>query len=297
MRTSPFIATAALALALPVSASAHSAASPQSVQAHVRSADAALTKVERLVAGHQDAAALVATARNQVQTRAAVREAARLRGASRRATALRLVARMHDENVATFSELIDEVDAAAQEAMADALTAALAGRERALNTLTALAPKLPAQAQRGVARAIAALSGDRTDEVAQLMAALASGRISAGAQVVVEQALSNATAGIAVGMSHLEEVLGTLPPQAQAPVQQAMDRLAGILQGLLDGAGAALATGAPSTGGPIPSLPIPSLPIPSGDLSLPGLPGPLADLLPSPGGIESFLEGLFGPRS
>lgn len=291
MRTSPFIATAALALALPVSASAHSPASPQSVQTHVRSADAALTKVQQLVAGNQDAAAAVAMARNQIQTRAAAREAGRLRGAPRRATALRLVARLQDENVATFAELVDDVAPAVQEPMADAITAALAGRERALSTLTALAPKLPAQAQRGVARAIAALSGDRTEEVTQLMAAMGSGRISAGAQPAVEQALSNAVAGIAVGMSRLQEVLGTLPPQAQAPVQQAMDRLAGILQGLAGGA-----AGVPSAGGPVSGLPIPSLPIPMGSLPVPSLPIPLADL-PIPGGIGSMLEGLFGPRS
>lgn len=289
MRTSPIIVTAALALALPVSASAHSPASPQSVRNHVRSADAALTKVERLVAGNRDAAAAVAMARNQVQTRAAAREAGRLRGASRRATAVRLVARLQDANVATFAELVDEVDAAAQEQMADALAAALAGRERALSTLTALAPKLPPQAQRGVARAIAALSGDRTDEVAQLIAAMGSGRISAGAQPVVEQALSNAAAGIAVGMGRLQEILGVLPPRAQAPVQQAMDRLAGILQGLAAGAGAAPAAGAPPTGGPVSGLPVPTLPVPT-------LPVPLADL-PIPGAIGSFLEGLFGPRS
>lgn len=137
-------------------------------------------------------------------------------------------------------------------------------------------------------------AGDRTDEVAQLMAAMGSGRISAGAQPVVEQALSNAAAGIAVGMGRLQEVLGMLPPQAQAPVQQAMDRLAGILQGLAAGAGAA--PGAPPTGGPVSGLPVPSLPIPTGSLPVPSLPVPLADL-PIPGAIGSFLEGLFGPRS
>lgn len=295
MRTFPFIATAALALALPAGASAHSPASPQSVRAHVRSADAALTKVERLVAGNQDAGAAVAMARNQFETRAAAREAGRLRGGPRRATALRLVARLQDENLATFAKLVDEVDAAVQEPMADALAAALAGRERALSTLTALAPTLPAPAQRGVARAIAALSGDRTDEVAQLLAAMGSGRISAAAQPVVAQALSNAAAGIAMGMSRLQEVLGTLPPQSQAPVQQAMDRLAAILQDLASGVGVAPTTGAPSAGGPVSGLPVPSVPVPTGSLPVPSLPVPLADL-PIPGGIASFLEGLFGPR-
>ncbi len=290
MRTSPFIATAALALALPAGASAHATASPQSVRAHVQSAETALTQVQQLVAGNQDAAAAVAMARNQVQTRAAAREAGRLRGAPRRATALRLVARLQDENVATFAELVDDVAPATQEPMAAALSAALAGRDRALQTLTALAPTLPAQAQRGVARAIAALSGDRTDEVVQLVGALTSGRVSPGAQPAVEQALSNAAAGIAVGMSRLQEVLGTLPPQAQAPVRQAMERLAGILQGLAGGA-----AGGPSTGASVPGGPPAGLPIPVGGVPVPSLPIPLGDL-PIPGPIASLLESIFGPR-
>lgn len=264
--------TAALAatavLAAPAVASAHQKSSTQSVRAHVRSADQALTMVADLVKDNKDAAAAIQMVKNRRQTQAATREASRLRSRSARSTALRLVARQRDDNVETYAALVDEVSGDAQVDMATAIGQNVNGREKALSTLAGLMATLPAQAHAGIARAIAAISGNGHEEVVDIVDALRSGQVSEAAQPALTTSLTAASGAMFTGVERLQGLVAGLPGPAQGPVQSAIDRVTGILQGIFGGgspSGATTGLGAITSGLPIPSnLPIPSgLPIPS----------------------------------
>lgn len=263
----------AAALALPASASAHGKPTPNSVRSHISSANAALEQVSALVAANDNAAAAVEAARNRVQTNRANREARKLHNVGDRATALRRVAQQHDANLRTFTDLVGEAAPEMQVDIATAIVGSLTGRERALETLTKLLPALPAQALKGIAKAITTLSSRGPVDVDQLVSAAKTGGISPDAQSLMQTAIGMAGVEIASGMDRLTGLAGMLPAQAQGPVQAAMDRVKGILQGLLSGRAPSPSTGTPS-GRPIPAgllgL-IGNLPILSGLLS-PGSP-------------------------
>lgn len=262
--------TAAAALALPAGAGAHAKPSTQSVGAHVRSADQALTMVADLVADHDAAAAAIEMVRNRRQTQAAAREAARLRGSRASATGLRLVARQRNANAEAYAELVDELTGDTQTAMARAIGDNLNARETALAKLTTLLPSLPAAAQPGMAKAIASLSGNGSDEVDDIEAAMQSGRIPEVAKPYLEKALATATGAISTGLARLQGLVSGLPTAAQGPVQSAIDRIGGILNGIFGGGTTTAAAPGETTSG----LPIPSaLPIPSG-LPIPSIPTP-----------------------
>ena len=164
--------------------------------------------------------------------------------------------------------LVDEVAGDAQVDMATAISQNVNGREKALSTLTSLLAKLPAQAQAGIARAIAAISGDSQDEVLDIAAALKSGQVADAAQAALTTALTVASGAMFTGVERLQGLVATLPGPAQGPVQNAINRVTGILQGIFGGGTQSDTTpgpGAITSGLPIPSnLPIPSgLPIPS----------------------------------
>ena len=276
-RTRIFTAALVGALAIaPAAASAHETPSPSTVKVHVRSADQALDRVESLVERNQDAKAAIQFVRNRRQMRAASRETRSLqrqaraeRGAARAASATRLVAKQSNTNAETFAEIVDELSGKLQIDVARAATSDLRGREKALEILTRLIDRVPAAAKPGLARAIAALSSDGGDEVADLSAALAGGMLPPAAQQAVGQALAQALAAIDGAIERLNGIAALVPEQAQPHVQQAMERVTQQLQmvkqllaGLFSGGG-----GQPGGGGlPIPSgLPVPSgVPIPSG---------------------------------
>jgi len=245
-------------LAAPSVASAHSDASVGSVRAHVRGADQALAMVADAVANQDQAATAVAMVQNRRQTQAATRDTARIRGRAKQAKALRLVAAQRDENAQVLTGLLEKVDSALQADVATALTNNLSGRETAIAKLTALAPMLPAAAQVGIARAIAAISGRGASAVADITAAVKSGQIGAGALPQVQQALSIASGAMFMGIAQLQQIVGSLPGPAQGPVNDAIARVTGILQGIFG-------TGGPAGGAVPANLPIPaSLPIPCG---------------------------------
>lgn len=255
-------------LAVPSAAAAHSKPSVNSVRTHVRSADQALTVVTDLVRNDQ-ASAAIAMVKNLRQTQAASRETGRIRGASRRAKALRLVAAQRDSNVQTLTGLVDDVSGDLQVDMATAITSNLSGRETALSKLTELAGSLPAAAQAGIARAIAAISGHSDQDVSGLATAIGSGKISAAAQPGLQQALTTASGAMFTGVNQLQLIVGMLPAQAQGPVNNAIARVTGILQSIFGNGGPAAGTtgGAPTAapGGMPANLPIPTnLPIPCG---------------------------------
>lgn len=243
-------------LAVPSAAAAHSTPSVTSVREHVRGADQALTMVAERVKDNEDAAAAIAMVQNLRQTKAATRESARVHGRSKKAKALRLVATQRDANVETLAALVDEVGGQTQVDMATALNSNLIGRERAIAQLTALVPKLPAAAQAGIAKAIAAISGHGEDDVVSIVSAMNSGQIVEAAQPKLQQALTLASGAMFTGVDSLQQIVGMLPVQAQGPVNNAIAHITAILQGIFGNGG---------TSGLLGNLPIPNnLPIPCG---------------------------------
>lgn len=244
-------------LATPAAASAHAKPSTQSVRAHVRSADQALTKVAALIDSDKDAAAAIQMVRNRRQIQAATREAACIRSVSGRATALRLVAKQRNVNAESYAALVDEAAGALQADIARAISANVNGREIALGTLTNLLPSLPAAARAAVAAAIAALSSDGGDEVTSIVNALQSGDITSIAQPYVDAALAVATSAIGMGLERLQGIVAELPAEAQEPVQGAIAQVTAILQAILGGGSQAiLGGGASPLGGILSALPI-----------------------------------------
>jgi hypothetical protein len=257
---------AAAVLAAPSAASAHSDPSVKSVRSHARSADKALAVVADKVKDRDQAAAAIAMVRNLRQTQAATREAGRVRGRSDRARALRLVTAQRAANVRTLAEVVDEVSGDVQVDMVAALTSNLTGRERAIAKLTALAPTLPAAAQSGIARAIAAISARGAQDLENMATAARSGRIEAGALPQLQQAMAIASGAMFTGVGQLQQIVGMLPGPAQGPVNDAIARVTGILQGIFGGGGTAGTPGGMPANLPVPAnLPIPAnLPVPCG---------------------------------
>lgn len=257
---------AVVVLAAPSIASAHSSASVSSVRAHVRGADQALAMVADRVEDHDQAAAAIAMVQNLRRTQTATRESGKVRGRSQGAKALRLVVAQRDANVQTLAGLVDDVSGDVQLDMARALANNLSGRQTAIAKFTALAPMLPTAAQAGIAQAIAAISAHGVDEVTTITGALRSGQVAAGAQPQLQQALTLASAAMFTGVGQLQQIVGMLPGPAQGPVNNAIARITGILQGIFGNGGPVGGTtpgGAPA--GVVSNLPIPTnLPIPCG---------------------------------
>ncbi len=218
-------------LTAPAMASAHSDPSINSVRAHVRNADQALVMVAERVKTNDNAAAAIAMVRNLRQTQAATREARRVQGRSQKAKALRLVVSQRNDNVLVLSAIADQVSASAQSATATALNYNLNGRDTAIARLTSLASTLPAQAQAGIATAIAAIAGNPA-AVANIAGALSSGDITAAAQPQLQQALSLASGAMFTGVGQLQQIVGMLPAPAQGPVNMAVTKVTGILSSI-----------------------------------------------------------------
>ena len=99
-----------------------------------------------------------------------------------------------------------------------------------------------------IAKAIAAISGDSQDEVVDIVTAMKSGQVSDAAQPALNTALTAASGAMFTGVERLQGLVGTLPAPAQGPVQNAINRVTGILQGLFGGG-----TQPGTTTGPTPS--------------------------------------------
>lgn len=269
MYPSPKILTglaAAVALALPASAGAHERASVKSVKTHLAQADQALQQVTALVAEHDQAAAAVAFARNRLEMRRAQAETARVKASGKAAAALQAVARQQDTNSEAFVGLVDDATGDMQVQVAKGAAASVKGRDKAIAQLSALAERLPEPARAAIARAMSAVLDDAADDAEAISETLASPDVSELAKPWLQLAIAQATAGITTAMTQLQGLLPLLPAPAQAPVQQALDTVTGvlgmvngILEGIFGGAG-------DSSGPPVPAgLPVPGkLPIPHG---------------------------------
>ncbi len=142
------------------------------------------------------------------------------------------MAQQHDANLRTFTDLIGEATPEMQVDLAKAIVGSLAGRERALETLTKLLPALPSQALKGVTKAISALSSRGPVNVDQLASAAKTPATSPHRRRPdLQMAIGTAGVGIATGMDRLKGLVAMLPAQAQGPVQAAMDRVNGNLAG------------------------------------------------------------------
>lgn len=261
---------AAATLAAPTAAAAHERSTPGTVRAHIGAAEQALERVAELVADRDGASAAVAFARNRVETRRAQAEARRIekRSAARGARALIAVAGLHDRNGEEYAEMVGDATGSMQLLAAKATAASMTGRDRALAELQRLTAELPEPARAAISRAIAAIAADARADIDALASTLAAG-VPVDVAPWIELAIGQATAGLATAVAHLEALLPQLPAPAQAPVQAALDRVAGvmehvsgILRGLFGAGGSAKAGG---SGLPVPSLPIP-IRIPAGPL-------------------------------
>lgn len=281
-------------IAAPAAADAHSSPSPNTVRAHVNSANKALDRVTQLVGAGNQATAAIQLAENRLHTTAAAREARRVkrsvrgaRGARRAISAYRLVATQQNRNIESYAAIIDDVQGRLQEQAARLVITGLQGREQALGVLTQLVARLPEPARAPVARVIQTLSSDGQDELGAIFGVLAtSSELPPNVQGLLGQALDLATGALGTGLGRLEELVALLPEPARAQVQQAIAQVqttitmvTSLLEGLLGELPAVPGVGGGSAGG-----------LPDVGSLLPGLEG----VLPGLGGILPDLSGLLG---
>ena len=227
------------------------------VRDYVRGADQALAKVETLVASNESATAAVKMARANALTRRADKQAGRVE-AAKRIRAERLVAKQYDQNADVALESIEEVESSEQTEFAQLVDQALRGRARAVATLTALLDRVPAQAQVGIARAIAAIGVSSNEQLVEVGTVVTSREISPEAAEALTSVVGRLQSALERVQSTLQGVIERLPAQAQAHVQaalahvtssitQAIGRLENLFSNLPIGGGP-FGGGAPSGG-------------------------------------------------
>ena len=224
-----FAAVPATAEAKPVTAS--------KVRAEVRAADKSLDRVVSNVRRNRDATASKQLGKYRKQLRSADRKLKKLRssatgtaGAKSYGSAARAVGVVSNECVDSLTGIVDEAAGNPQEAIARAITACLAARERVLDTLTALIDQVPVEARPYLAKVIAMLSSDGQDEVANLTGVLDNPTLPTDVASILTQALEMATAAIDEAMTRLHGILDVVPPEVRPMVQSALTMVTGILE-------------------------------------------------------------------
>jgi len=223
-------AAAAALLALPALA----AASPQSaldqVKLHTDRAQSALTQAQTLFAQGKDAQAAQSFGRSRSELGTAASEAAKLvhtastpaeRVAA--AKALRLVATQRAKDVPTLASLTVPAEGSVENAIAQAALADTKGRDAAISILNTIAGRVPSQAQAGIAHAIAALSIDRSDEVAAASQALAGNEVGPVAESTLSSTIDQTLRGQARAAATIQALMGKLPQQAQKGLAKALE--------------------------------------------------------------------------
>ena len=211
-------------------------ASAGKVRTEVRAADKSLDRVVSLVQRNRDRAASKQLARYRKQLRRADGQLRRLRssatdtaGAKSYGSAARMVGSISNECVDSLAKIVDEAAGNPQEAIARAITACLAARERILDTLTQLIDQVPVAAQPYLAKVIAMLSTDGKDEVAAITDVLDNPALPTDVASILTQALEMATAAIDDAMTRLQGILDVVPPEARPIVQSALTMVTEIL--------------------------------------------------------------------
>lgn len=341
MRTHRLLAAALAAgaiAALPTAASA-APVSVGDVAMHTTQADAALDRAAALLDRDRQGPALAALNRSRVALGQAQRltdgmvgrartDAARTRAAK----AVQRVGQLRDRNLTQLVAMLQDSDPRADRAITRALLADTVARDTAIGVLQGLIDAgVAPRAEGGLARAIAALSGGRAQEVGDQAQALTELTLPRPAEVALARALSRNLAGQAQASAILAALLPQLPPSAQAEVQEALDLLNAQLEqavqqveavtadlppGVRDMVNGIVAQAFAIAGRPLGALPgvpggpgvpgigapgalpnpadlIPALPNPN-DLvpQLPGVPGGVVPQLPNPNDLIPDVNGL-----
>jgi hypothetical protein len=266
MKLSTRLAAGALVASLaavPATAEAKPASAAK-VRAEVRVADKSLDRVVSLVQRNRDRAASKQLAKYRKQLRRADGQLRKLRssatdtaGAKSYGSAARMVGSISNECVDSLAKIVDEAAGNPQEAIARAITACLAARERVLDTLTQLISQVPVEAQPYLAKVIAMLSSDGQDEIANLTGVLDNPGLPTDVASILTTALEMATQAIDDAMTRLNGILDVVPPEVRPLVQSTlgmvtgiMDSVMGMVKGLLTGlfGGTPTNPGTPGTG-------------------------------------------------
>jgi len=216
-------------LALP----ALSVASPQSalqqVTLHTEHAQAALTQAQTLFAQGKDAQAAQSFGRSRSELGVAASAAAKLVHTASTPTervaaakALRLVAGQQARDIPTLAALTVPAQGSVESQIGQAALSDTTGRDKAIAILNTISGKVPEQAQAGIAHAIAALSVDRSDEVAAESQALAGDQVGAVAKSRLTSAIDQTLRGQARAAATIQALMGSLPSQAQQGLARAL---------------------------------------------------------------------------
>jgi hypothetical protein len=250
--------TAGLLVAVPLSLAPSASADMRDVRQNIAGADAALERAAELAAGNQSAATAIALAKANKKARVANRHAKSLESERKASRANRMVGMQFGENANAGLDLLDEVRPVTQDDVAELVAKAMAGRDRAVAVLTDLLDQVPAQAQPAIAKAIAAIGlegGDQADEIGEL---LESGEVSADAVAILEVVTTRLEEVMARIEGVLAGVLDQLPPEARTQVEAALAQVTDVLEGILSDL-EGIFDGLPIGGLPIGGLPIPPL--------------------------------------
>ncbi len=231
MKKATGITTALVAGALlaPAAAQAHPETAVSSVKAHTAHADAALGRAVALYP-RRGAPADRALVRSRRELAAATREAAKLRRQAdnqaeelQAARAVDLVATEQDENVEKLTAALDDAPARWERRVAAAALADTRGREHALDVLTAVLGKVPEQARRGIARAIARLSDGRDQELRAQVQALTDGEVTTVSKRAVARTLTANVEGQVEAAERLAALIAgeQVPEEAKPGLRQA----------------------------------------------------------------------------
>ena len=296
-------AVAAVALALPASAAAHSDPSLGSVRAHTERADKHLDRALSQLESNRDRAAERSYGRARLELRRGEADAKRLRRAadtgverSRAARAYWAVGDQADENIEVLVEMLGEARGSFEEQVADVIARDLHGRDRAIRLITALIEDgVSEKAMSGLTAALRSLTAERAGEIEAMAQALTSGDVGSRAQDEVEEAIEDAVEDQASAAERLQALLDgdQVPEQGKRGLTIALGAVNGervevaqtlaglgermpaavreqvntILQDVRERTGAPIPTlgGAPTGDTPTAALPIPQgLPIPGG---------------------------------
>ena len=238
-------------------------------------ADRSLDRVVSLAQRNRDSAAARELRNYRRHLRSAEAQVRRQRastgsvaGAMSYGRSVRVVGAVSDQCADSLSQVVGNVGGDPQVALANAIKACIAARERVVETLTQLLDQVPAEARPYLASVIAMLSTDGQNEVAAITETLANPALPTDVAGILTQALEMATAAIDDAMARLQEVLVLVPADVRPMVQGAItlvtqqlrsvmtmvkDLLAGLLGGTPTAPGTGTPGGLPGAGG-LPGL-------------------------------------------
>lgn len=213
---------AMLALAaIPTTASA--APNVRDVAKQVRDANSAI-ELARQAAVQGDVDELLAQLQADRRSMGrAERKARAVEGVANKARAQRKLASHYDLVFDQFAAIIDELPAEAQARVLGAIQYGSSARDEVIARLTALASRLPDGAQQAVTEAVVRMQTD--GDLKSLVDAIGSDDVGPGIRAALTDVFGEVTSRIEGSLDDLEAIVGTLPPEAQGHVQDALARV------------------------------------------------------------------------